>query len=61
MVAINLPDEKVLLAVEEAIAHGAGALMIHSGGFLERGSAGAETSKAASAPLCGRGHSGARA
>lgn len=42
MVAINLPDEKVLTAVEEAIAHGARALMIHSGGFLERGSAGAE-------------------
>jgi len=42
MVAINLPDEKVLPAVEEAIAHGAGALMIHSGGFLERGAAGAE-------------------
>jgi acetate---CoA ligase (ADP-forming) len=42
MVAINLPGEKVLPAVEEAIAHGARALMIHSGGFLERGSAGAE-------------------
>ena len=42
MVAINLPDEKVLPAVEEAIAHGARALMIHSGGFLERGSAGAQ-------------------
>ena len=42
MVAINLPGEKVLLAVEEAIAHGAGALMIHSGGFLERGAAGAK-------------------
>jgi acetate---CoA ligase (ADP-forming) len=42
MVAINLPDEKVLAAVEEAIAHGARALMIHSGGFLERGSAGAQ-------------------
>jgi acetate---CoA ligase (ADP-forming) len=42
MVAINLPGEKVLLAVEEAIAHGARALMIHSGGFLERGSAGAK-------------------
>jgi acyl-CoA synthetase (NDP forming) len=42
MVAINLPDEKVLAAVEGAIAHGAGALMIHSGGFLERGAAGAE-------------------
>jgi acetate---CoA ligase (ADP-forming) len=42
MVAINLPDEKVLTAVEDAIAHGARALMIHSGGFLERGSAGAQ-------------------
>jgi acetate---CoA ligase (ADP-forming) len=42
MVAINLPGEKVLPAVEEAIKHGARALMIHSGGFLERGSAGAE-------------------
>jgi len=42
MVAINLPDERVLQAVEEAIAHGAGALMIHSGGFLERGAAGAQ-------------------
>jgi acetate---CoA ligase (ADP-forming) len=45
MVAINLPDEKVLPAVEEAIAQGAGALMIHSGGFLERGTAGAERQK----------------
>ena len=42
MVAINLPDEKVLPAVEDAITHGARALMIHSGGFLERGSAGAQ-------------------
>ena len=42
MVAVNLPDEKVLPAVEGAIAHGARALMIHSGGFLERGAAGAE-------------------
>jgi acyl-CoA synthetase (NDP forming) len=42
IVAINLPDDKVLPAVEEAIAHGARALMIHSGGFLERGAAGAE-------------------
>ena len=42
IVAINLPGEKVLPAVEEAIAHGARALMIHSGGFLERGSAGAQ-------------------
>src|ERR1700677_3020212 len=42
IVAINLPGEKVLPAVEEAIAHGARALMIHSGGFLERGSAGAD-------------------
>ena len=45
VVAINLPEEKVLPAVEEAIAHGAGALMIHSGGFLERGAAGAERQK----------------
>jgi acetate---CoA ligase (ADP-forming) len=45
IVAINLPDEKVLPAVEEAIAHGAGALMIHSGGFLERGAAGAARQK----------------
>jgi acyl-CoA synthetase (NDP forming) len=45
MVAINLPDEKVLPAVEEAIAQGAGALIIHSGGFLERGAAGAERQK----------------
>lgn len=45
IVAINLPDEKVLPAVEEAIAHGAGALMIHAGGFLERGAAGAERQK----------------
>jgi acetate---CoA ligase (ADP-forming) len=45
IVAINLPDEKVLPAVEEAIAHGARALMIHSGGFLERGAAGAERQK----------------
>jgi acetate---CoA ligase (ADP-forming) len=42
IVAINLPDEKVLPAVEQAIARGAGALMIHAGGFLERGAAGAE-------------------
>ena len=40
VVAINLPDEKVLPAVKEAIAHGAKALMIHSGGFGERGAAG---------------------
>lgn len=40
VVAINLPDEKVLPAVREAIAHGAKALMIHSGGFGERGEAG---------------------
>lgn len=45
IVAINLPDEKVLPAVEEAIAHGAGALMIHSGGFLERGATGAARQK----------------
>jgi len=45
IVAINLPDEKVLPAVEDAIAHGARALMIHSGGFLERGAAGAERQK----------------
>ncbi len=45
IVAINLPDEKVLPAVEDAIAHGARALMIHSGGFLERGTAGAERQK----------------
>ncbi len=42
IVAINLPDEKVLPAVEEAIASGTGALMVHSGGFLERGADGAE-------------------
>lgn len=41
MVAINLPDEKVLPAVREAIDCGARALMIHSGGFGERGEAGA--------------------
>ncbi len=45
IVAINLPDAKVLPAVEEAIAHGAGALIIHAGGFLERGTAGAERQK----------------
>jgi acyl-CoA synthetase (NDP forming) len=45
IVAFNLPDEKVLPAVEEAIAHGARALMIHSGGFLERGAAGAKRQK----------------
>jgi len=45
VVAINLPDEKVLPAVEEAIAHGARALIIHSGGFLERGAVGAERQK----------------
>jgi acetate---CoA ligase (ADP-forming) len=45
IVAINLPDEKVLPAVEDAIARGAGALMVHSGGFLERGAAGAERQK----------------
>ncbi len=42
IVAINLPDEKVLSAVEEAIGRGARALMIHAGGFLERGAAGAQ-------------------
>jgi acyl-CoA synthetase (NDP forming) len=41
IVAINLPDQKVLPAVEEAIAAGARALMIHSGGFGERGAEGA--------------------
>lgn len=41
IVAINLPDQKVLPAVEEAIAAGAKALMIHSGGFGERGAEGA--------------------
>ena len=41
MVAINLPDEKVLPAVAGAIAHGAKALMVHAGGFAERGAAGA--------------------
>lgn len=40
VVIINLPDEKVLPAVHEAIAKGAKALMIHSGGFGERGEAG---------------------
>jgi acetate---CoA ligase (ADP-forming) len=45
IVAINLPDEKVLPAVKEAIAHGARAVMIHSGGFLERGAAGAQRQK----------------
>lgn len=42
VVIINLPDEKVLSAVHEAIAAGAKALMIHSGGFGERGQAGLE-------------------
>ncbi|MDN2581179.1 acetate--CoA ligase family protein [Aquibium sp. ELW1220] len=42
VVIINLPDEKVLGAVHEAIAAGAKALMIHSGGFGERGQAGLE-------------------
>ncbi|MEO4001869.1 acetate--CoA ligase family protein [Mesorhizobium sp. CAU 1732] len=40
VVIINLPDEKVLPAVHEAIAKGSKALMIHSGGFGERGEAG---------------------
>ena len=40
VVIINLPDEKVLPAVHEAIAKGTKALMIHSGGFGERGEAG---------------------
>src|SRR5690606_13512117 len=40
VVIINLPDEKVLPAVHEAIAKGAKALMIHSGGFGERGESG---------------------
>jgi acetate---CoA ligase (ADP-forming) len=55
IVAINLPDEKVLSAVEEAIAHGARALMIHSGGFLERGAAGAERQKRLQC-LCAEAH-----
>jgi acyl-CoA synthetase (NDP forming) len=42
LVIINLPDEKVLPAVHEAIACGAKGLMIHSGGFAERGEAGAQ-------------------
>lgn len=41
VVIINLPDEKVMPAVHEAIARGVKALMIHSGGFGERGEAGA--------------------
>lgn len=40
LVVINLPGEKVLPAVHEAIGCGARALMIHSGGFGERGEAG---------------------
>jgi acyl-CoA synthetase (NDP forming) len=40
LVIISLPDEKVLPAVHEAIACGARAMMIHSGGFGERGEAG---------------------
>lgn len=42
LVIINLPDEKVLPAVHEAIACGAKGLMIHSGGFAERGEAGVQ-------------------
>lgn len=42
VVIINLPDEKVLPAVHEAIASGVKAMMIHSGGFGERGQAGVE-------------------
>jgi acyl-CoA synthetase (NDP forming) len=41
LVIIALPDEKVLDAVRDAIAHGAKALVIHSGGFGERGEEGA--------------------
>lgn len=41
-VIISLPDEKVVTAAHEAIAAGARALVIHSGGFGERGAAGAE-------------------
>jgi acyl-CoA synthetase (NDP forming) len=41
LVIIALPDAKALSAVEEAIAHGAKALVIHSGGFGERGDEGA--------------------
>jgi acetate---CoA ligase (ADP-forming) len=55
IVAINLPDEKVLPAVEEAIARGVGALVIHSGGFLERGAAGAERQKRLQ-ELCAQAH-----
>lgn len=40
IVAISLPDEKVLPAVHDAIAHGAKALLVHAGGFAERGAAG---------------------
>lgn len=42
LVIINLPDEKVLPAVREALGCGSRALMIHSGGFAERGTAGIE-------------------
>lgn len=41
LVIIALPDAKALPAVEDAIAHGAKALVIHSGGFGERGDEGA--------------------
>lgn len=41
-VIIALPEDSVVPAVEAAIACGARALMIHSGGFLEAGAAGQE-------------------
>ncbi len=41
-VLIVLPEDKVVSAVEEAIACGARALMVHSGGFLEAGAEGQE-------------------
>ncbi|HSV81296.1 MAG TPA: acetate--CoA ligase family protein [Ramlibacter sp.] len=41
-VIVVLPEDKVVPAVEEAIACGARALMIHSGGFLEAGAEGQE-------------------
>lgn len=41
LVIIALPDAKALPAVADAIAHGAKGLVIHSGGFGERGDEGA--------------------
>ncbi len=44
-VAFSIPGEKMLIGIEEAIEHGAKALLMYPGGFLERGAGGAARHK----------------